>query len=173
MYSGIGGELLYQPYKKRWAIGGSVNYVQKRDFSRNFDLLNYRTSTAFLSLYYASPFYNYDFSLHIGRYLAKDKGITIDVRRSFDNGVSIGAFATFTNVSSREYGEGSFDKGLFIKIPFDLFIKSNTRQSFGTMVRSIQRDGGQMLEGFDGTIWHNLRSVRFDNLYNNKDRMIP
>ena len=113
MYSGLGIEVLYQPFMSRIAVGGTINKVIKRDFSRNLRLLDYKTTTGFLSLYYASPLYNYDFALHIGKYLAKDKGATFEVRRTFDNGFSIGAFATFTNVSASDFGEGSFDKGLY------------------------------------------------------------
>ena len=29
----------------------------------------------------------------------------------------MGAYATFTDVSFEEYGEGSFDKGVFLKYP--------------------------------------------------------
>ena len=68
---------------------------------------------------YASNFYNFDFGVHLGKYLAKDNGATFEIRRTFDNGSSIGAFATFTNVSPEDFGEGSFDKGIYIKIPYN------------------------------------------------------
>ena len=71
--------------------------------------MDYKTSTGFISIYYALPYYNYDIAVHIGRYLAKDVGSTIEIRRTFDNGFSIGAFASFTDVSSSDFGEGSFD----------------------------------------------------------------
>ena len=173
MYSGAGLEMLYQPYmKSRFAVGSTINSVRKRGYKRNLDLLDYRTTTGFLSLYYASPFYNFDFALHLGRYLAKDKGLTIEARRTFDNGFSIGAFATFTDVSAADFGEGSFDKGLYFKIPFNAF-GINTKSSYSTIIRSIQRDGGQRVENFSGTLWHQLRNVRYDSLSNNQDRMLP
>ena len=37
------------------------------------------------------------------------------VRRTFDNGWMVGLWATKTDVSSKDFGEGSFDKGLFFK----------------------------------------------------------
>ena len=136
-------------------------------------MLDYKTNTGFLSLYYASPFYNYDFAIHIGKYLARDTGATIEVRRTFDNGFSVGAFATFTNVSAADFGEGSFDKGLYFKIPFDSFLPNNQRGSYSAFIRSLQRDGGQKLDDFTGTLWFNLRSLRYDSFINNRDRMIP
>tara|TARA_Y100000768_G_scaffold302854_1_gene236746 strand:- start:5429 stop:7498 length:2070 start_codon:yes stop_codon:yes gene_type:complete len=171
MYSGVGTEILYRPFRKRWALGATINYVRKRGFKRDFQHLDYKTTTSYLSLYYASPFYNYDFSIHAGKYLAKDKGFTLEIRRTFDNGFSIGAFASSTNVSADDFGEGSFDKGINFKIPFDLFSKSNTKNTFSNTLRSIQRDGGQRMDGFSGTLWHDLRDVRYDSMSNYKDRM--
>ena len=172
MYSGIGIEVLYQPFLSRFGFGGTINKVIRRGYQRNFELLDYNTMTGFMSIYYASPFYNFDLGLHIGKYLAKDRGATLEVRRTFDNGFSVGAFATFTNVSAADFGEGSFDKGLYFKIPFDSFSPIDTRKSFSTVIRSLQRDGGQRLEDFTGRLWHDLRSVRYDSLSDNSLRMI-
>ena len=173
MYSGFGGEILYMPLKTRWAVGATLNSVRKRDFKKNFQMLDYKTTTGFLSVYYASPFYNYDFAMHLGKYLAKDKGATFEIRRTFDNGYSIGAFATFTDVSSSDYGEGSFDKGLFFKIPFNSFLKNNSKNTFSTLLRSVQRDGGQKLDDYTGVLWHELRNVRYDSFNKNINRMLP
>ena len=173
MYSGLGVVVLYQPFMSRIAVGGTINKVIKRDYSRNLKLLDYKTTTGFLSLYYASPLYNYDFAIHIGKYLAKDKGATFEIRRTFDNGFSVGAFATFTNVSASDFGEGSFDKGLYFKIPFNTLMQNDSRGSYSTIIRSLQRDGGQKLDDFTGRLWFDLRGVRYDSFINNKKRMIP
>ena len=173
MYSGIGFEALYQPFMSRIAVGGTVNFVNKRGYKKNLELLNYKTTTGFLSIYYASPFYNYDIALHIGRYLAKDKGVTFELRRTFNNGFSVGAFATLTDVSAADFGEGSFDKGLFFKIPFDSLSIKNTKAGISTIIRSLQRDGGQRLDDFSGRLWHDLRNVRYDSLQDNRHRMLP
>jgi len=52
-----------------------------------------------------------------GEYLAGDVGYTLELSRSFYNGVQFGAFATFTDVTTKQFGEGSFDKGIFFNIP--------------------------------------------------------
>ena len=140
---------------------------------KNFDHLDYMSTTAFLSLFYASPFYNYDFALHFGRYLAKDVGATFEVRRSFNNGFTIGAYATFTNVSAEQFGEGSFDKGIYLRIPFDIYINQNTKTAIPILIKSLTRDGGQKLDDFTGRLWFDLRNVRYDNLFENRDRMLP
>ena len=173
MYGGIGGEILYQPFGSRMAFGGSFNMLKKREFEKDFKFRDYEVMTGFISLYYATPFYNYDIALHMGKYLARDRGATLEVRRTFDNGFSIGAFATLTNVSAAKFGEGSFDKGLYFKIPFNIFTPSNTKNSLSTIIRSVQRDGGQRMEDFSGRLWHDLRGVRYDSLSKNKKRMLP
>jgi len=53
-----------------------------------------------------------------------------------------------TNVSAARFGEGSFDKGIRIVIPFE-WVAPYTQQNPAMSWRSrpIQRDGGQRLNG--------------------------
>ena len=164
MYSGVGGEVLVQPHGSRLALGVSANWAKKRDFDRSFSHLDYQTTTAFVSAYWATPFYNYDVAVHMGRYLAKDVGATLEVRRTFDNGWMIGLWATLTDVPFDDFGEGSFDKGMFFRIPLDGILGRNTRSAFSTRMRPIQRDGGQRLENFGANLWFDLRGSRYDAL---------
>ena len=162
MYSGIGGEVVYQPFQSRLAFGFSANWVKQRDYDKTFNHLDYQTETVFASAYWATPFYNFDIAIHAGKYLAKDLGATLEIRRTFDNGWMVGLWATKTNVSAADFGEGSFDKGLFFKIPLNKLIGANSRSSYITRIRPIQRDGGQYLEDFTGNIWWGIRSARYD-----------
>ena len=162
MYSGLGGDVLYQPFQSRIALGLSMNWVKQRDFDKKFKHLGYQTTTAFASMYWSSPYYNLDFAVHAGRYLARDLGSTLEIRRTFDNGWMVGVWATKTSVSAADFGEGSFDKGLFFKIPFDSLLGSKTRNSYTTRIRPIQRDGGQYLEDFTGSIFWDIRGARYD-----------
>lgn len=172
MYSGVGGEILYQPFRSRLAYGFSMNWVKQRDYDKSFNHLDYSTVTAFASIYWATPFYNYDIAIHAGQFLAKDMGAKFEIRRTMDNGWVLGAWATLTDVPFEDFGEGSFDKGIFLKIPLQGVLPGNTRSSYSTAIRSIQRDGGQLLENYSGTLWHSLRSTRYDALDNNRARMI-
>jgi hypothetical protein len=173
MYSGIGGEVLYQPFQSRLAYGLSANWVRQRDYDKSFKHLDYQTATAFASVYWASPFYNFDVAVHAGKYLAKDVGATFEIRRTFNNGFMVGLWATFTNVSAYDFGEGSFDKGMFFKIPFDGLFGRNTRGSYAARIRPIQRDGGQRLEDFSANIWWDTRGARYDAFNDLKNRMVP
>lgn len=173
MFSGIGGEVLYAPSKSRLAAGVSGHQVKKRAYDRHFDHLDYETFTGFVSAYWATPLYNFDAALHAGQYLAKDKGVTLELNRTFDNGWKVGVWASKTNVSAKDFGEGSFDKGLYFKVPLYAIFGRDGRNSYQTHLRSVQRDGGARLEGFSGNLWHNLRDVRYDLLDKNKMRMRP
>ena len=62
---------------------------------------------------------------------------------TFANGWSLGAFATKTNISSRQFGEGSFDKGIRFSIPLSWLVSRPTKQAVGMTIRPLTRDGGQ------------------------------
>ena len=118
MFSGYGFEYLYfKPYTN-YSIGFEVFNVQKRDYDWGFRHLDYKNITYSANLYYRNygliPF---DMKLSVGEYLAGDKGSTIEFSRRFKSGVNFGVFATFTDVSTEDFGEGSFDKGIFFNIP--------------------------------------------------------
>ena len=118
MFSGYGAEYLHFNNESNHAYGFEIFHVYKRDYELRFGTLDYDQTTAHLNYYYRNygliPF---DLKASYGKYLAGDIGGTIELSRSFSNGVSFGVFATFTDVSSRDYGEGSFDKGVFFNIP--------------------------------------------------------
>ena len=173
MYGGAGVEVLYAPFKSRIAFGATVNALRQRGFEKNFEFLDYKTLTGYLSLFYATPFYNVDAAVHAGRYLGKDRGYTFEARRTFDSGFSLGGFFTRTNVSAADFGEGSFDKGLFFRIPFNGLLPGNTRSAYTTVLRPLERDGGRRLEDFSGSIWFNQRATRYDSLDRQKKRMVP
>ena len=172
MFSGAGGEVLYWPSKSRVAVGASVAYAKQRDYDRRLGHLDYDVITGHVSAYWASPFYNYDVAVHAGQYLAKDVGATLEVRRTFRNGWQVGAWATMTDVSSEDFGEGSFDKGFYFQLPLDSIFGGNTRSKFGMRMRPIQRDGGQRLESYSGNIFFDLREARYDAFVIDK-RLLP
>ena len=118
MYNGFGLEYLNFDIEKNYAFGFEAFHVYKRDYDLRFTTLDYDTTTAFLNFYYRNQ-YIVPFDLHLshGKYLAGDIGSTIELQRRFKNGAQLGVFATFTNVSSSQFGEGSFDKGIFFNIP--------------------------------------------------------
>jgi len=171
MYSGVGGEMLWRRADLPFAIGANLMAVQQREYDKMFGLRDYKTLTGHVSAYWATGFHGVDVAVHAGRYLAKDVGATLEVQKRFANGWSVGAFATLTDVPFEVFGEGSFDKGLIFKIPFDLYSPRNTRGAYRLNIRSINRDGGRMIENWPGALWESMRSTHGDMLDQNKDRM--
>lgn len=145
MFAGVGGEVLYRPATQNWAIGADLSYVGQRNFNQLFGLQDYRVLTGHIGGYLTFPKPRIDASVRVGRYLAKDFGVTFDVSRTFESGVRIGAFATFTDVSAQEFGEGRFDKGVYLILPLDLLYNKHTRAAIGVAYRPLIRDGGQQL----------------------------
>ena len=150
MYAGVAGEALYRPSGRPYAVGIDVNRVRKRGFDERFDFLDYQVTTGHLNFYYEIPYYDTLARVSWGRYLAGDWGETFDVSRRFRNGVVAGIFATFTNVSAQQFGEGQFDKGVYISLPLDLFFLRSSRRAAGFVFRPLTRDGGQFVrDGVD------------------------
>ena len=125
MFSGYGGEVLFKPFDKNYAIGAEVWNVYQRNYDQMFGVLDdvdYKTTTGHLSLYYQEPRTNIIFRMKGGRFLAKDSGISFEFTREFYSGFRLGAFFTLTDISEEEFGEGSFDKGFSFYIPFRNFL---------------------------------------------------
>ena len=118
MFSGEGMEYLYFKPDTNYAFGIDVFKVRKRDYSWRYGHTGYENTAATANFYYRNygtiPF---DMRVSAGEYLAGDVGYTLELSRSFYNGVQFGVFATFTDVTYDQFGEGSFDKGVFWNIP--------------------------------------------------------
>ncbi len=146
MYTGAGAEVLYRPVDSRLAVGIDVNYVAQRDFEDPFAVRDYRVATGHVTAYWnPEMFDDLLVKVSVGRYLAKDKGVTLDIAKRFDSGIVVGAYAAKTNVSAAEYGEGSFTKGFYLNFPFDLFSATPSTGATSLPWVPITRDGGQPL----------------------------
>jgi len=118
MFSGFGGEYLYFKSNSNYAIGFEIFNVKKRDYKMRFGTQDYENTTHSLNFYYRNYDYiPFDMKISYGEYLAGDEGTTFELSRSFINGTKFGVFASFTDVSSEQFGEGTFDKGIFFNIP--------------------------------------------------------
>ena len=129
MFNGAGFEYLYFDQGSNYAIGVEVFDVQKRDYEMRFGTLDYKNVTSHLNFYYRNyKIIPFDAKISFGEYLAGDEGFTFDLSRTFSNGTKFGVFASFTDVSSEQFGEGSFDKGIYFNIPvFGNFINYSWR----------------------------------------------
>lgn len=145
MYAGASAEVLWKPVDSRLALGAEINYAHQRDFDQLFGLRDYNIVTGHVSAYYdfGNGFHG---QLDVGRYLAGDVGATLSLDREFANGWRIGTFATLTDVSPEDFGEGSFDKGFRVTIPLGPSMGTPTRRTANMTIRPLTRDGGARLE---------------------------
>lgn len=183
MFAGVGGEWLYRPFANRWAFGVDANLVQQRNFRQDLgfgdagDQTGYRVATGHASLYWDTGWNNVVANLSAGRYLAKDLGVTVALSRVFQNGVTLGAFFTKTNVSAEKFGEGSFDKGVYLSVPFDTFLTRTSNTVANVVWKPVTRDGGAKLnrrvELYDLTNARDDRALLFKPAPQPNDASIP
>jgi hypothetical protein len=146
MFGGVGTELLFRPVDSQFAIGFDANYVKQRSYENDFDFFDYEAFTGHLNIYWHPTFLpDTRLTFNIGQFLAKDKGVNVDFAKRFDSGIIIGVYAAVTNVSADEYGEGSFTKGFYLSLPFDLFSVRPAKGRGRLPWVPIARDGGQPL----------------------------
>ena len=149
MYGGFSGEVLYRPWKKRWALGLELDPVRKRLPGTNpFFEPNTDVVSGFASLYYQSADGQIDGALHVGRYLGGDAGSTFELTRSFDNGLRLGGWLTGTSGAERlgikvAQQRDHFDGGLRLSIPLGALPLVPSASRFATEIRPLGRDSGQ------------------------------
>ncbi len=151
MYAGVSGEVLWKPVNSRLAIGGELNWVRPRDFDQQFGLRSRVTSSGIIPELngHISAYYDMGNGFHgqldVGSYLAGDIGATFSLDREFANGWRVGAYATFTDASIDDFGEGSFDKGIRVTLPFAWASGRPSRTTNTVTIQSLTRDGGARL----------------------------
>ena len=121
-----------------------IHRVQQRDYDMRFDLLDYETTVGHVSIYYDAGGM-FDVEVNAGRYLAGDWGATTTISRKFGTGWEVGGYATITDVPFDTFGEGSFDKAIYVSIPIDWIISSPSTVKRRLTLRPITRDGGANL----------------------------
>ena len=148
MYGGLGGEIIYYPTEKNWALGLDAYWVKQRDFDQRFSFRDYETVTGFLSTYYDIPFYDLRLKASFGKFLGKDVGAQIDVSRRFATGARVGAIVSLTDCDADCVGEGSFNKWIYFQLPMDLFYsdKRSTRHSAYYAWSPLTKDAGTKVE---------------------------
>lgn len=167
-FGGVSGELLWKPVDQNWGLGAEVNWVAQRDFDSPFGFGHYDYDVVMggATFYWNTGWKGIETQLFAGRYLAGDWGATLSVSRRFANGWSVGAFATKTDVTEDEFGEGSFDKGLSISIPLRWSTPFETRQTVEGDLRSLASNGGATLD-VQNRLYPIVRDMDRDHLEQN------
>ena len=156
MYGGVAAEVMYKPFNRNTAFSYEHNDVKKRDYDQKFSFSEYKIKTSHLNIAHYHPKTNILAKWSYGTYLAGDIGYTLDLSRRMPGGWKAGVWYSNTNVSAEQFGEGSFDKGFYIRIPLNIFSKGYSKNLQAFSLRSMTRDGGQKLE---------LRNRLIDSFY--------
>ena len=164
MHAGVSGEVLWKPVDGKLALGLEVNHTKQRDRDGRFgfDDYDYAITTAHVSAYYDFG-KGYLGQVDVGRYLAGDKGATLTFAREFANGWKVGAFASMTDASAEEFGEGSFDKGVTLTVPMNWLLGNPSRDQIDQTIRPLQRDGGARVN-VDGRLYDSIRDYHSGRL---------
>ena len=125
MFGGLGFDYVYSPERSIFSWGLESYYVRKRDYNMRFKFKEYSNNLSRISAQIKEPLTKIRLKISYGEYLAGDIGYTVELKKIFRNGVEYGAFFSRTDVPKTLYGEGSFDKGIKIRIPIQSFFNRN------------------------------------------------
>jgi membrane-associated phospholipid phosphatase len=148
MYRGFGGQVLVLPRDSRWAADLSVDALQQRGYKGWFDKRDYQTVTALGALHYRLP-YDLTATVRAGRFLARDDGARFELKRRFPSGMEIGAWFTATNgkdiTNPGSPGNPYNDKGIFLSVPLNIMLPTDSQSTAGISLSPWTRDVGQMV----------------------------
>jgi hypothetical protein len=74
-----------------------------------------------------------------------------------------------TDMSSDDFGEGSFDKGIRVTIPVAWTTGKPSVNKVNTVIRPLNRDGGAKLE-VEGRLYDTIRQAHTGDLYDSWGR---
>lgn len=155
-YGGIAGELLWYPANNYFALGLEGAVVKKRRYTGlgfTSTLRHFEGRTPVYSSYSTLEQYFLDFYLDIpdlqvfmktsvGQFLARDKGVRVEITRYFNNGLRFTGWMTFTDANDQIHEENYYDRGFAVEIPFDLFYRCCSRKIWSFAMAAWLRDAG-------------------------------
>lgn len=148
MYSGFGGQVLYMPPDAGWGVDLAADWVKQRDFEGWFGHRDYSVVTMIASLNYRLA-QGVTATLRGGRFLARDEGVRVELKRRFHSGWEVGAWYTVTNgkdITSPGTPASPYrDKGIFMAMPLDTLLTRDTQATSGFSLAPWTRDVGQMV----------------------------
>ena len=166
MFRGAGGQVLYLPKDKRWAVDLSVDALQQRGYDGILTTRDYKTVTAIGSLHYRLP-HNITITARAGRFLAKDTGVRMEFKRRFQSGIEVGAWYTHTNgndiTSPGTPSKPYQDRGVFLSVPLNTMLAMDTQANAGFSLSPWTRDIGQMVAS-PGDLYDMIERPRADML---------
>ena len=130
MFGGYGLEYIYFPEGNLFSYGLEYFNLRKRDYAMNFSFKEYQNDISRVFINLRDPLSQININLSYGEYLAGDMGYTLELSRRMKNGIEMGVFFSRTDVPADLFGEGTFDKGIRLKIPFSIFNEPQNLASY-------------------------------------------
>ncbi len=150
MYGGLGGEILYRPYGKTYALGAELWQAFKRDpfTSLALGFNGDHVLTGHLKAWYEIPGTAMTAQASLGRYLAEDVGGTLSLAHDFENGVRLESFITVTDQSDFDLFGGTTHAhhGLRLSMPLGSITAQSPPLETRLTLSPFGRDIGQKLE---------------------------
>ena len=147
MYAGVSGEFLRFIGDGKLAIGLQGDYAVKREPEALLGLTDFKRNTILGNIYYKyTPF---DLILHAqyGKFLAEDVGWRFTVTRSYDSGVHIGFWHSYTDTGHlTAFNKDYNDKGVFISIPIRMLTRSETNARYTYSLTPWTRDVAALVD---------------------------
>lgn len=149
MYAGLGGEILYRPFGKRFSIGAEIWEAFKRDPNSRLakNLNGDHLLTGHINAYYEFPHSNMILKARAGRYLGEDIGGTITLSHHFNNGAELEGFVTATNNADYDLfgGTSHLYNGIRLNLPIGSVKHIPKNSSIRIISSPFGRDTGQAL----------------------------
>lgn len=149
MYGGFGGEVLFRPFGKTFALGAEAWQVFKIDpFSTNStQYTGDSLLTGHVNAWYEVPNSDLTLKFSLGRYLAEDLGGTFSVQNRFSNGTVLEGFATYTDQADQDlFGdETHLYSGLRFRVPIGSLPFMPSGSEARAEFAPFGRDNGQAL----------------------------
>jgi hypothetical protein len=174
MYRGVSGEVLYQPFESRWAVGAEGDWLQQRSPTNDFGKTDLTSTPVALSVYYEIPRYDLTVIARAEQFLAEDKGGTLEFQHDFLRSSRISFAATWSN--EKDFGGlenyGHMAAMMMVHIPLEYAIKNLPIENRADMnIAPVTRDSGQEVE-VPVRLWDATRPISYGPITNSWDNFL-
>jgi hypothetical protein len=168
MYRGVSGEILYQPFQSRWAMGAEGDWLQQRSPIDDFAKTGFETTPAALSVYYEVLPHDLTIIARAEQFLAKDQGGTLEFQHQFLRGSELGFGATYSNekdLGGLEY-YGHWTAMMTLRVPLEYAIKNVPIENrLEANAGPVLRDSGAEVE-LPVRLWDATRPISYGPITN-------
>lgn len=150
-FAGFGAETFRYFRDGMFGLGLEAATVRKRSTEKDFaldDASDQWFTNVFCNLYAQLwPEQGLEGGLKIGRFLAGDPGVRLDLRRTFKH-FTIGGWMTWTDtgVFDSPKNQDAQQKGVYVRVPFSIFSNTERRGHFQYGISSFTRDQGAIAD---------------------------